>query len=389
MTKHPIIRLITFVIITLLLTGFNFPGFEKSPKRSHRQASQQAQEHREYSSQPRHIALLLPFTGNHAEAARAIREGFMASYYESAFPGAQRPTVRVYDTSKEQDVQRIYQAAIEQGADFVVGPLTKEDVLRLSELSPRATSVPILALNYHPNAHMAGRMTQFSLLPESEAEQLAQKAWQQGYQRASIIVSDNSWGRRIASTFIQRWQLYGGQIVHTIFANPADDQATAARHLLGVSDNPKIAATQRPDLDVIIMAADPQQARQLKPLFDFYYADKIPVYATSTIYSGHPNPGMDHDLNGVIFCDMPWLVDAVRGQEIERLLVQYPGKDVAFNRLFAMGVDAYHLTSELNKLQSGNAFAGATGNLSINHQLIQRNLAWAKIVNGMPASLDD
>lgn len=392
MTKQPIIRLMIVICALITFTGFRFPGLARSQDgagQSDQETQREPHSRGAYPAHPRHIALLLPFSGNYGEAARAIREGFLASYYSSA-PGTQKPIVRVYDTSKESDVQRIYQTAIAQGADFIVGPLTKEEVLRLSELSPRATKAPILALNYHPNARIIpGRMAQFSLLPETEAEQLAQKAWQQGYRRTSIIVPDNNWGRRIAGTFSQRWQSFGGQIIRTVYANPSDDQAKAVRRLLEISDDPKVAAEQRPDLDVIIMAADPLQARQLKPLFDFYYADQIPVYATSSIYSGQPNPGMDRDLNGVVFCDMPWLVDPARRQEIESLLVKHSENGTEFNRLFAMGVDAYHLTSELNRMQSGNPYAGSTGNLYMVNQQIQRNLAWAKMVNGSPRSLKD
>ncbi|HRE30628.1 MAG TPA: penicillin-binding protein activator, partial [Candidatus Berkiella sp.] len=76
----------------------------------------------------------------------------------------------------------------------------------------------------------------------------------------------------------------------------------------------------RQDVDVIVMAAPPAQARQLKPLFDFYYAEDVPVLATSSIYSGSQNPRSDRDVNGVVFCDMPWLLDTTKGAGLRQLL---------------------------------------------------------------------
>lgn len=398
MNNYQFVRSLILLGIIVSLTGFRLPGYPKEKESQ----SQTHQEYRQYPSQPRQIALLLPLSGKHADAARAIREGFLASYYGNSFPGAPKPIVRVYDTSKEQDVQRIYLEAVDQGADFVVGPLTKDDVLRLSQLSSRSTQAPILALNYHPQARMPqGKLIQFSLLPESEAVQLAEKALQKGYQRASIIVPDNPWGHRIAGTFTNRWQAMGGQVVKTVFADPLSDQATAVRQLLGVVETPKKESEKKSpldksmnisrtlEMDVIIMAADPQQARQLKPLFDFYYADTVPVLATSSVYSGQPDPKVDHDLNGVVFCNMPWLVDASRHQQVEQLLAQQNDRGTEFDRLFAMGVDAYQLTSQLGRLQSGSTYHGATGNLYLTNQQIHQNLVWAKMVNGVPRTVAD
>lgn len=371
MTRQRFIHLFIFLSALLALTGFRIPLFDNNTT-----------DKQNFSTEsPKQIALLLPFSGNYANASRAIQQGFLASYYESSFPGKQKPLIRVYDTSKEKDVQRIYQLALSEGADFVVGPLTKEDVLRLSEISSRQAHVPILALNYHPKARVPGKMIQFSLLPETEAVELAQKAWQRGYRRASIIVSDNSVGRRVANTFSQSWQSYGGQVLRVIYAHPQNEQAPAVRDLFGMSHKPKVALTQRPDVDVIIMATDPSQARQLKPLFDFYHAEKIPVFATSSVYAGVPNPSVDHDLNGVIFCDMPWLVKTTPST---MLLLQRHENDPEFNRLFALGVDAYQLTSQLGYLQSGRPYKGATGSLYMVDQNIQRHLVFAKMVQGVP-----
>ncbi|MBS0285731.1 MAG: penicillin-binding protein activator [Proteobacteria bacterium] len=345
------------------------------------------------STQPRQIALLLPLTGKHADSAKAIREGFFASFYQQS---GQKPIVKVYDTTKEQDVQRVYDLAISEGADFVVGPLSKEDVHRLSLSSLRT---PVLALNSHPDVRQTRQFIQYALAPEAEAEQIADKAWQKGYRHAGLIVPDNAWGKRTQTAFTNQWQRHGGRVVRTVYTNPSHDQSAPVRKLLGIDESQQRAnhiknvlgekvdfqPRRRKDMDVIVMAAPPDQARQLKPLFDFYYAEDLPVYATSSVYTGHPNAKRDRDMNGVIFCDMPWLVDSEQGTHLRQLLSQAENQSDQYNRLFAMGVDAYQISTSFNRLQAGASFTGATGQLSLINNQIQRQLSFAKIVDGVPS----
>lgn len=367
-------RIFIIILAFVLLSGFRVPGFSEKHK-THAEPVQLAY-------QPKHIALLLPLSGKHADAARAIKEGFLAAYYETTFPGAPKPMIRLYDTAKDPDVQKTYLHAVQQGADFVVGPLTKDEVLRLSQLSLHAVKAPILALNYHPQAKMLnGKLHQFALQPESEATQLAERAWQQGHRRAGILVPHSSLGKRIADTFSQHWQLLGGQITQTVFADPRQDQSIAVRQLLSIAANQDLKENPpNPSFDMIAMTADPLQARQLKPLLNFYYAEKIPVYSTSNVYSGEPDPMTDRDLNGIVFCDMPWLIAPSRYPNFSAISCDD-------RRLFAMGADAYQLTTQLATLQSGKTYAGMTGDLYMNKQQIHRHLMWVKMINGIPQQL--
>ena len=41
----------------------------------------------------------------------------------------------------------------------------------------------------------------------------------------------------------------------------------------------------------------------------FQYAGDLPVYATSHLYTGTNNPTQDQDLNGIRFCETPWLLN--------------------------------------------------------------------------------
>src|SRR5262249_5865554 len=91
----------------------------------------------------------------------------------------------------------------------------------------------------------------------------------------------------------------------------------------------------------IFISMRPQQARLLLPQLKLAGHAELPVFATSHVYTGNVNPGMDRDLDGVEFCDAPWLFDAALGlpkyTDIARVLDSARG---AGARLFAMGLDA-------------------------------------------------
>src|SRR4051812_10012688 len=74
-------------------------------------------------TEPQHVALLLPLSGNLASAGQAVKEGFLAAYYASQ----PRPELAIefYDTASQADINSLYQQAQQKGADFVIGPLTK------------------------------------------------------------------------------------------------------------------------------------------------------------------------------------------------------------------------------------------------------------------------
>lgn len=408
MSKTTFLRHIAILLVMSFLTCFKAYGFSFFHKNTdNEEVAPQRSSRPEYANQRRiapeikQIAILLPLTGQHAEAAVAIREGFLAGYY--ANPQQHKPNIRIYDTTLG-DVQRIYETAIQEGADFVVGPLSKDDVLRIGRLGNQL-QIPVLALNNHPELFQApANFVMYTLAPETEAEQIAERAWQKGYRSAGIVVPDNAWGKRTAGAFSVRWQQLGGKVVRSVFANPNQDQAAAVRKLLGIDLSQKRAndiksilnekvefqPRRRQDVDVIIMAAPPAQARQLKPLFDFYYAEDLPVLATSSIYSGFHNPKSDRDVNGVTFCDMPWLLDDNKGASLRQLLNR-DGEEHSdqYNRLFAMGYDAYNLTNQIRVLQGQGFYSGVTGNLHLgNNNQIERNLSWAKMVDGVPTQVN-
>jgi hypothetical protein len=147
-----------------------------------------------------HIALLLPITGRAGAAATQVRDGFMTAYYQSA-PAA-RPRVRVYDTGEGGGIADAVNRAGQEGAEFIVGPLTREEVAAAADLAvPHA---PVLALNFLPNERPAPtNFFQYALSPEDEARLAARRILEDGHRHGVAMVPSGDWGTRVLTAFKQ------------------------------------------------------------------------------------------------------------------------------------------------------------------------------------------
>jgi uncharacterized protein len=340
-------------------------------------------------------------SGKLGRAGRAIRDGFFAAHYQSLQAGSPAALVTLYDTNLG-DIQTLYQQAVDAGAELIIGPLDKDKVSELALLP--ALPVPTLALNRieQPTGLLPPRnLVQFGLAAEDEAKQAARRAWLEGHRLAMVIAVEASWADRAALAFISEWQALGGTVVdYAKFTGKADYSKVIQRGLLIDQSNRRAANVRnilgramefeprrRQDIDMIFVTALPNQARQIKPTLKFHQASNIPVFATSHIYTGEPDAKLDSDLNGIRFSTLPWLFD---DQSEEKKNIERFSRDPAFNRLYAMGVDAYHLYPRLRQLREiPNAqIFGATGNLKLTPEgHIEREQMWAFIRRGLATPL--
>ncbi len=373
---------------------------------------------------PKRIALILPLNNRFAKAAAAVRDGFLAAYYAQPensptapgldAPASVVPSINVYDAGDDPAlIDLVYEQAVDDGAEFVVGPLSKQAVNQLA--GHESLPVPVLALNYserHAEARdrpLPDNFFQLGLSPEQEAQQVAEHAWLDGYSRSAIITPSSAWGTRVARAFSERWLQFGGHVVEKqTYDAKKSDYSLPIRRLLNVDESEQrhrnlrrllgvkleFTPRRRQDIDFIFMAAGSRQARLIRPQLRFHHAPKVPVYATSHSFSGHIDADMDRDMDGVTFADMPWTLDTDSGThslkaEIEQL---WPAASKRYTRLYALGVDAYRVIGELNSLRRNRAeyYAGETGDLYLDvHNRLQRRLRWARFERGVPQPLSE
>ena len=148
--------------------------------------------------------------------------------------------------------------------------------------------------------------------------------------------------------------------------------------------------------DMLFLVAFPPLARQILPLLNADSAQHLPIYSTSHIYAGTPDPQRDQNLNGVKFVDMPWiLVPDSKAQQLHSILqAGWPSEKIEkLSRLHALGVDAYELLSQLRSFNSPTPFqwTGQTGHLSLSQdgKIHRDQLQWAHFVEGVPQLLNE
>jgi outer membrane PBP1 activator LpoA protein len=330
---------------------------------------------------PHHVALLLPLGAQLAAVSQSIRDGFLAAYFAS--DDRERPDVRIYDAGKTPaDAVAAYDAAVADGADRVVGPLQREAV---GELFHHVLATPVLALNHPDTGEVPpGGSAEFGLLPDSEGAQVAEHMRERGIARAAIVTAEADWAERAGRAFRAQFEASGGSIVGEarlrdgeVNYKTAIVQATAT---LGDASDAGVFISMRP-----------QEARLLLPQLKIASV-AAPVFGTSHIYSGDQNPGLDRDLDGVEFCDAPWLFGPVPGRPdrdaISRQLASANGVGA---RLFAFGMDAYALLPFVDWLLAhpDSYLGGATGDLAADSfGRIHRLVGWARFSGGIARAAD-
>jgi outer membrane PBP1 activator LpoA protein len=351
---------------------------------------------------PRRVALLLPLSGRFAAAAEAVRDGFlMARFGTGGDAAATAPDVLVYDTER-LGPEGAYEAAVTAGADFIVGPLAKPDVSRIAALGRR--DVPVLALNtlVEPG-RVPARFYQFALAPEEEAEQVAERALADGLRNALVLVSADDNGRRLLESFRGALERGGGRVVaYEAFDPGTSDHQVEIRRLLaleaGQARHRALAATlgeplqyearPRRDADFVFLGAQAADARLLRAELRFHFATELPVYGTSSVYE--PNPAANEDLDGVVFTDMPWVVEGRNDDPLHVALRELGSDWQRRARLYAFGYDAYHLVPLLADARGrgGASLEGSTGYLTVaDDGRVRRTLAVAEVHNGVPRPL--
>ena len=336
---------------------------------------------------PDQIALLLPLSGRSESVGTAVRDGFIAAYLQQ--DPATRPPLRIYDVAAES-VAGAYRHAVDDGAAFVVGPLTKEDVAAVVPV--RAVKTPQLALNFLGDTVNAGPgFYQFALLPEDEARGVARRVVADGKMRGIALIAEGELGTRVQKAFVDEFTQHGGTLVDGGRFDPSRaDFSDIIKQVLQVHGVKGEPSTHRGDVDFIFLEGPPAAARLIMPELKYNYAGDIPVYATSESFE--PNPSANSDLDGLFFADMPWMVstDPAVDQIRDSVRAAWPARTARLDRLYAFGFDAYRLVPALEShaLSPTQDLAGMTGKLSLDdHDRIRRELEWVQIRSGVPVPL--
>lgn len=351
-----------------------------------------------FAGDVKNIALLLPFSGSYKNASAAIREGLIAAWY------AQRSdsTIKIYDANS-LNINSVYQTAVAEGAELVIGPLEKEAIKSL--INQGSLSVKTIVLNQVDDIEVEDNLLfQFALSPENEARQVAKRAIEEGHKTAIVIRPNNSWGERVYDAFAEELVLLGGEVLDQIAFDTSSrelsapvksvldiDASNARGKLLRSKLGRKIytETRSRKDADFIFTAGTGNMGSLLLPQLWFFQASPLPMYATSHIYSGTRSKSVNMDLNGLKIVDIPWVIEPQHETSLiqEGLNRNWNQQNSSLRRLYAFGIDTFKLINELGKMSTSETYSiqGETGYLWMNNKRqINRNLSWATITDGEP-----
>jgi outer membrane PBP1 activator LpoA protein len=341
------------------------------------------------------VALLLPLADYRAAL---VRDGFQAFISRTA--DAAMSDVRVYDTSL-MPVDSALQRAVAEGATFIVGPLTREEVQTAAQLRP--LHVPMLLLNTLAGGGTSGTW-QYALSPEDEARQIARQIAGAGGRHVAVLTPAGDWGQRVAAAFTEELVLSGGSVLAEGIYGANNIEATITR-VLGVD-----ASRQRrdrvqsllgtrvqyeeqpsPDLDAVFAAGYEQLAlRQMRPFLRQYNAATLPTYMTSDGVGEERST--NRDLDGMRLLETPWMLDAVGPAYDARTTTErsWSGRGGSRDsRYFAFGYDAAMLAATLRRGTVTWPLQGVTGRLNLTPDgRVERQLNWARVRDGVVESSD-
>jgi uncharacterized protein len=296
------------------------------------------------------VALLLPFaSAAFHPAADAIERGFMAARNTAG----DETEVVIYPTNGDREsIHQIYRQAIDDGASFIVGPLTRDEVtaLAVSRTAAGKLELPTLVLNQSESSFALGNLYSLGLSVDTEAAQIARITRDFGLQTAIVIAADSPVESRMAQSFSDAWQAEGGRLLLQIDIN----EQTAPEDLQ--------SRLQAQPADLLILATEPELARTIRAFLDI----TTPTYGFSHIYTGVNYEPEDTALLAVRFIDLPWMLGNGDGgfEAYSEAAADLP--QGMMQRWFALGADAHQVFSALaTRPATPVTIRGLTGRIEI------------------------
>ena len=324
---------------------------------------------------PVKLAVLLPLSGDLSKAAIPVRDGLLAGYYGET---RRRPEIVFYDTTgTPAGAIAAYGRAVTEGADYVVGPLGRDEV---GSLFHEHLTVPVLALNRATTTPPPGNSS-FSLAPEDDG--IAAAEWLLGRgARHVLVLSDPSLQRAVVA-FGTQLRSRGGSVTDTLpVADKPGDMAAVLK-----------AETAKPGgVDGIFLALKPVQAGAVaQQLAAAGLGDKPRVAISQPTTTATAAASADHTLDGIAFPSEAWGVRSVAGLPSPAAAAKIlPSARGGGARLFAFGHDAWLLTAYMERLatRADGQVQGATGVLRLDgFGNVVRTPAWSTLSGGRTISL--
>jgi ABC-type branched-subunit amino acid transport system substrate-binding protein len=157
------------------------------------------------------VALVLPLNtaGNAGQVGQSMRNAAELAVTEFNNPNIQ--LLLKDDGGSTQGAQQGVQQALDEGAQFVVGPLFAQSVQAAGQIA-RARNVPVIAFSNDSSVASRG-VYLLSFLPESDVDRVIDYAVAQGKRSYLALMPDNAYGSVVEAEFRQYVARKGGRVV--------------------------------------------------------------------------------------------------------------------------------------------------------------------------------
>lgn len=230
------------------------------------------------------LALLLPFS---AKSSR-LREEANSMFQAAELALFQRPdadvVLTVLDTKGTQDGARsAARAALQQGADVILGPIIADNVRAASQEAARS-GTPLLAFSNDQSVADRGRYL-VSFPPESEVDRIVDYAASEGVQNFAFFGPDDAYGRRVRRAYAAAVARVGGEITAAEMYKGDDIsvmQEPARRLAEYYAEGRASRDITRDSFEAILLPEGGTALRSLAPLLPFYGIDPSRVLFMGT-----------------------------------------------------------------------------------------------------------
>jgi len=156
------------------------------------------------------VGLILPLSGP-AGAGVGIS---LKNAAEMALSDFKNPNIQLLvkdDGGTPQGAQAAAQAALNEGAEIILGPLFAQSVRAVSQVT-RPRNIPVIAFSTDASVASQG-VYLLSFLPETDVRRIVEYAASRGKRSYAALIPENAYGAVVEAAFQQEVPRHGGRVV--------------------------------------------------------------------------------------------------------------------------------------------------------------------------------
>jgi len=325
------------------------------------------------------LALLLPFSSP-SDRLRQEAESMMKAAELAVFEREAADVLLItLDTGgTPQGAQSATQAALNSGADVILGPILSGSVTAANQIAHRS-GTPVLA--FSTDQKVAGNGAYLlSFPPEAEVERIVEFAAETGVERFAFLGPTSEYGRRVNEAYRKAVQDTGGQVVASASYN-GDDISVMQDPAKGMAAQYRSTRYQ-----AIILPEGGTALRSLAPLLPYYNVNPTTVQFLGTGLWKNKSTVREPALSGGVFAGPDPDAQAAFEESYDSAYGE-SNSSLASLAYDAVAIGAYVADGKpkdrMERLEDPNGFYGADGLIRFEADgKPQRGLAVYQVRNG-------